>query len=377
MVSLGGRKMVRPSAGYIVLVLAFVLKPSQTTAADAPVDVASLVAQLHDNDALVRLKAAKLLGDFGPKAADALPALENAARGDADEDVRAVAERAAEKVSGAAHRMKLIPALEKLVNEAKAGPLEKRQKAMEDLAAMGNKANDTGAALVELMMDKSPEIQKSAADAIEKIDPDIWRPLVESIMHHNRTACAQVGDLGLKGRNALPALLRFYKEETDPVAKSQNTDVAAIAGQFLVAAAAVAPADERVISIVRHIVTTKTPSITDRNLLTTALELISPPIPPDAERLRNRELSNVRVQLPKAEAVKLLMLAVGSPDDKNLANAFNERALIKKKCRMQAIRALGEYGPGANDALNLLKSFKYDRDAMDEARKAIEAIEGH
>ena len=43
------------------------------TAADEPPDVDALVKQLKDEDAVVRLKAAKALGKLGKKAKDAVP----------------------------------------------------------------------------------------------------------------------------------------------------------------------------------------------------------------------------------------------------------------------------------------------------------------
>jgi hypothetical protein len=372
--------MVRPIA--VTALLSFVVASAicSSLRAEAAPDIASLVGQLRDSDAIVRLKTAKALGGLGAKAADALPALQKMASDDSDEDVRSVAENAVEKIARAAHAPKLSGAVEQLVKAARAGPPTARQKAIDDLGAMGDKARDAGSVLVELVMDKSPAIQRSAADALEKVDPDIWRPVVESVLQHNPTACARVGALGTKGTNALPALLKFYKEALDRVSKRQDIEDSNV-GQFLAAAVAVAPADERVVSMVRNILTTKKPSGTERALLPTALDMISPPrtesgdiIGTDRKNEFHSLSGDVRLQMEKKEAVRLLISVASVPLDK--PSAFDSRTKAALKCRLQAIRALGEYGPDARDALDLLKSLKYTPGVMDEAQRAIKTIEG-
>lgn len=59
-----------------------------------------LVRDLSDEDESVRLRAAKALGKLGAAAKGALPALQAAAKGDADEDVRRGAAEAAGRISG-------------------------------------------------------------------------------------------------------------------------------------------------------------------------------------------------------------------------------------------------------------------------------------
>lgn len=59
-----------------------------------------LAKLLKDRDENVRLLAAKALGNMGPLAKDAVPALKEAAAKDADSDVKAVAQSALKKVTG-------------------------------------------------------------------------------------------------------------------------------------------------------------------------------------------------------------------------------------------------------------------------------------
>ena len=56
------------------------------------------VLDLQDPDDTIRLRAAKILGRFGPSAASAIPALE-AALGDEDRDVRRSAMDALNRIS--------------------------------------------------------------------------------------------------------------------------------------------------------------------------------------------------------------------------------------------------------------------------------------
>jgi HEAT repeat protein len=67
--------------------------------ADTPAAVQALTAALADQDATVRMGAAYALGDIGPAASPALPALKKAAK-DPAKEVREGAEYAIKKVQG-------------------------------------------------------------------------------------------------------------------------------------------------------------------------------------------------------------------------------------------------------------------------------------
>jgi HEAT repeat protein len=64
----------------------------------APANVEHLVADLKDEDASIRLRAAKKLGMLGDKAASAAPALTASAKDDKDDDVKRVAADALKRI---------------------------------------------------------------------------------------------------------------------------------------------------------------------------------------------------------------------------------------------------------------------------------------
>src|SRR5262249_29510004 len=113
-----------------VLAALFLLPFAGTThAAD---DVIALAKQLRDPDAVVRLKAAKMLGTLGLKARDALSALRIVSDDD-DVDVKNVARQAVKDIIeavAAEERKESLVALDKTIAEAKSDDAKTRAEAL-------------------------------------------------------------------------------------------------------------------------------------------------------------------------------------------------------------------------------------------------------
>ena len=80
-------------------------------------DVSKLIKKLRDKDALIRMKAAKLLGGLGADAKDALPELSKLLS-DPDIDVRSVASNAMNKIQTALDNKQSLDDLQQKLNNA-------------------------------------------------------------------------------------------------------------------------------------------------------------------------------------------------------------------------------------------------------------------
>ncbi|MEI7688024.1 MAG: HEAT repeat domain-containing protein [Planctomycetota bacterium] len=183
----------------------------------APPGVEALIRQLGEKDESVRLKAAKELGKLKEAAADAIPALTIATK-DADEDVRAVAQRslttirqavaAGNAAKNAAKNAEMIPPL---IKDLQSKDYKVRLAAIENLEKMGPTAKVAGAAIVEYgMMSASPKVREAAFDAFEKIDPNVYKEvfilLVDNNFDKKNNAIRDLRVMGGKALAAIPVL---------------------------------------------------------------------------------------------------------------------------------------------------------------------------
>jgi len=82
-----------------------------------------------------------------------------------------------------------------------------RLKAVEDLAALGDKAAPVAEAVCDATMDPSGSIGLAALAAIEKIRPDLYKPLVDLLIDKDsKKNTAAITTLRLMGEDALPAI---------------------------------------------------------------------------------------------------------------------------------------------------------------------------
>jgi HEAT repeat protein len=232
------------------------------------VTISALASALSDPDANVRRQAASALGEFGPKAGVAVPAL--AARLKDDEKgaekgsvvfVRAAAARALGRIgpgaSAAASRLSalqtnpepylrmeatvalwrinrqpslvlpvLIDALPKTADPGK-------WEIFQALGEMGADAKDAVTAITEELKSQNSEVRQRAAEALWRIDPKqapvIVDALVEPLDNPKATSAnlfsvvegvRLLGEIGPEARRAVPALIKLQTHKYPPASNA-------------------------------------------------------------------------------------------------------------------------------------------------------------
>lgn len=118
-------------------------------------------------------------------------------------------------------------ATEGWVKQLKDRDAKNRVQACETLGGMGEAAADAAGPLCDATLDASPKVATAAVHAIEKVRPDLYKPLTALVLdasHDNRLRGTK--ELGLMGEKALPAinvlLTNLRKELTrGPAAEGQ------------------------------------------------------------------------------------------------------------------------------------------------------------
>jgi HEAT repeat protein len=138
--------------------------PTPPTAA-----VASLIAELADSDAAMRLKAAKVLGRMGASAAEALPKLRERLQ-DPDEDVRKVAGDSVRAIEAAmAAAAPQHAAIGRWIEQLKDQDEAVRLQAAKHLGQVGPAAKDAIPALERCLTDTDPDVRRVAAASLGRI----------------------------------------------------------------------------------------------------------------------------------------------------------------------------------------------------------------
>jgi HEAT repeat protein len=160
------RRSLGAVLGVLVLTLAVLVAPARG-ADDDPANkakVAELIKNLDDRDAQIRHQAVKSLGDMGPKAKEAVPAL---IKTFGDPELRTYAFRALGAIGREAKET--VPALIKTL----AGPdANVRQGAARALGQIGPKAKDAVPELIRLLGDPDAGVRRGAATALGQIGPE-------------------------------------------------------------------------------------------------------------------------------------------------------------------------------------------------------------
>jgi HEAT repeat protein len=316
----------------ILAVCLSVLVAAATGAEQRNARVQELIDQLKDRNEVVRLKAAKELGQLKERAKDAIPALTIAASRDSDEDVRAVASRSLEAIKDAVaehSKDRLREVLTPLVRDLKSKNAVTRLSALNKLGDMGTQARDAGADVVEFgILNSPPTIQEAATATLEKIDPEAHKYIVTILVDKEKQnklrAIQSLEALGRKGKSGMPALKYYYTQliTNDYFGGDQ-------AGLALHAMTKIAPDDKAVID--------------------TVLGLVSMPVP--GQRAAHLPRRSLAIQLlPEVRTDNRKRVVV-------LVAALNDAA-----CRAQAAHELGKLGPDAKDAVPVLTKLKLDPD---------------
>jgi HEAT repeat protein len=189
--------------------------------ADEPIyagkPLSSWVEALKSDNLFERGRACVALGEIGPGAKDAVPALAERVRDDPDARVRAVAALALGKIGPPAHTA--APALGiALKNE---NPRVRAAAALA-LGAIGpcEEVRKECPRLVLALLDGSSEAREAATLSLRELAPLVVPPLTQGLDHEDRTirafAAFALGKIGPKARDALPALREAATDDPDP-----------------------------------------------------------------------------------------------------------------------------------------------------------------
>ncbi|HEY1860345.1 MAG TPA: HEAT repeat domain-containing protein [Gemmataceae bacterium] len=298
--------------------------------------IASLTTQVRDSDDVIRVKAIQTLAEVGNDSKEIVQALLDATKS-GDDQTRKVAKEALDKIQGPAVK-KNREKVDALVRELKAKDAKGRLKVLDDLAAMGTDAREAGPALVEAMLDKTPVVASKAGDALEKVDPPVYKLVLTVALDRDarkrEAAIDSLGKLGVEGKAAVPILFMA----------GQKPEHASGALQALVQ---IAPNDPHV-----------------RDAIVRALYV------PPAEVAKGP----VTHSPLRGAAIAVLDAVVISPK-KSVPALIS--ALYDPQVRVEAINALGKIGPKAEEAVPALTKLKRDsaEEVRDAASKALEKIE--
>ncbi len=130
--------------------------------------VEKLLGYEGDGSDGARAIGAEMLGECGPAALAAVPALVKRLK-DEEGDVRVKAAEALIKIAPEKHAE---AALARLAGDLKDADLFVRTLAAEALGRLGSRAKDVSAALAAAIQDPEPEVRQAARDALKKVDPD-------------------------------------------------------------------------------------------------------------------------------------------------------------------------------------------------------------
>jgi len=151
-------------------------------------------------------------------------------------------------------RGRTVADLEKLLRSRGAAD---RIKAAEALARLGPDARSALGTLGETLVDQDARVQKSALDALERIDPKAYQFVLTALIDRDpeaRTrAIRELSKLGREGTVGLPMLVRTYEAELGTRGRTRTVpEIAAI----LRATCAIAPREQRVIRLVLETIKT-------------------------------------------------------------------------------------------------------------------------
>jgi HEAT repeat protein len=229
-----------------------------------------------------------------------------------------------------------------------------RIKAIEALGKLGADAKEASQVLIEAMTERNVMIRQAAAEALEKVNPNLQKPVLELLVDEQKRAAAVEDLVGLQdeAKPALPVLIAMYKSEL--TGQSGGTvgvgGPLSLATRILTALTKIAPEDKTVIQTLLDAITYKPPA-------------------PGAAKANSANRPDVRYA-----AIELAL-------EMKIDNKLLTKAIISATgdpiCRIRAIEALGEMGPAAKEAVPALKKLKLDADekVRDAATTALEKVE--
>lgn len=202
----------------VMVVVGAVVSPTRAAEGPGqPIDV--LLKNLQADDALVRLQAAKALGEKAEQAEIAIPALEKAL-GDADEDVRLVAKRSLDRIRIAGNTE-----LSRLITSLQDPDTLVRLRSAKALGDMGGEGTPALPALEKACQDDDEDVRRVAQHAMDKIkssgNPEVHRLMGQLKDPDSLVRMAAAKQLGALGKAAHPAIaaLKIALEDPDEVVR--------------------------------------------------------------------------------------------------------------------------------------------------------------
>lgn len=214
---------------------------TRNPAAATDAEIEQWIKQLASADRLARHKAADRLGDVGPAANRAIPALivalkEEARRPKADSEMAATTEEGYGgcliRVLAGFGKTAVPPLIEVLKKEA-----DLRQPVLDVLGRIGPDAEDAVAVVVSLGKEADDETRASAIGTLGKIgrrSPQaisaMSGALGDSFQPVRAVAVRALGESGAAAKEAVPALIRAWKEEKDESVRQGILDALGLIG---------------------------------------------------------------------------------------------------------------------------------------------------
>jgi HEAT repeat protein len=238
--------------------------------------------------------------------------------------------------------------LESLIRDLRSKDIGTRVNAVKKLAEKGEDAAPAARALCDAIGDSSPRVGMAALEAVEKVRPDLYKPLATMIVDEDeRKQTRAIEELGLMGEKAAPCLGVIVTKLRKELAGRRGVFHRSTVDACFKAIRQIKP-DMEAIKFLKLVAGSSTWGPSRR----------------DAEpRLAAIVLLDEWTEGDEAKRKAILPLVKGALDDKD--------------CCIVCIRILGSYGRLAKDAVPQLKKLKLssEEEVRDAAAAAIEKIE--
>ncbi len=243
--------------------------------------------------------------------------------------------------------------LDRTIEQLKSEKAEECVAAAERLRKMGEKARPAARALCEAIVGTSESVRRSALEALEKIDPPLYKQVVLLVVDENTynhvQASATLGAMGTEGEAAVPVLLSHAKKVSSAEYPNDAMLIADIA-----ALAKLGPAESEVVKL--FVEMTKLPQGRfGRGWQVRPAAINAIVATGNAQPARRKDLVQVLIA----------------------ATEITVFGQIDEGTRLAAIKALGEFGTDAKAAIPALKNLKLSSSmrVREAARAALDKIE--
>lgn len=345
-----------------------ILKGGDPTAVAKAIE--GLCKMLKSADEIVRLSAVKAIGEGGSASKEALVTLKELAKDD-DEAVREYAKKAIGKVTSAVNserRKKALEVLAPLLKDLKSAVPGTKMHALEEIAKLGADAKEASQDVVQAMLDPYAAVGETAAITLEKINPELQKPVLTVMVDQNSTsrreAIRSIGQMRGDGRAALPLLLfcvRYGSMEGLPSGRWPGSGEKA---RFPRATPRVNPHQSYWVEALQAMCEV---APDDKTTVKIVVDLVSAPVAPMTPYTYGRTSTRAvaldllgKVEVEPKVAVGALIAALNDP--------YHQARVIEDLIR---------HGAEAKDALPALRRLKFSTSATirEAAGRAIEKIE--